>query len=87
MAVRVVLSIAENFLVRKDKVPDGEPIIPCVVARTFKTDKTTGFARPTRSFYSRLAADGATQAAMLAKRGKMDELKRPMHAQSVDQTC
>ena len=87
MAVRVVLSIPDNFLVRKDKVPEGEPIIPCVVARTFKTDKTTGFAHPTRAYYSRLAADGATQAAMLAKRGKLDQLKRPVHAQSVDQTC
>ena len=87
MAVRVVLSIPDNFLVRKDQVPEGEPIIPCVVARTFKTDKTTGFAHPTRAYYSRLAADGATQAAMLAKRGKLDQLKRPVHAQSVDQTC
>ena len=85
MAVAVVLSIPLNNLVRLDEVPNGEPIVPCVVARNFKTDRVTGFAREKRAFYSRIAADGATQAAMLEKRGKSADLKRPMHAQSVDQ--
>ena len=85
MAVKVVLSIPDNNLVRLDEVPEGEPIVPCVMARNFKTDRVTGYARKERAFYSRIAADGATQAVMLEKRGKSADLKRPMHAQSVDQ--
>ena len=55
------------------------------MANAFKTDRVTGYAREQRAYYSRLAADGATQKAMLVKRGKVDDLKRPRHAQSVDQ--
>ena len=54
------------------------------MANAFKTDRVTGYAREQRAYYSRLAADGATQKAMLVKRGKVDDLKRPRHAQSVD---
>ena len=57
--MRVVLAIPENYLVRKDTVPEGEPIVPCVMANTFKIDRVTGYAREHRPYYSRLAVDGA----------------------------
>ena len=47
-AATVLLAIPGNKLVRVDEVPDGVPIIPCVVARTFKTDRVTGFAHCSR---------------------------------------
>ena len=84
-AIDVLLSIPNNHLVPINQVPEDEPVIPCVMARTFKIDRVTGEARTPRSFYSRLAADGAAQESMLERRGKGDELKRPVHAQSVDQ--